>query len=107
MAAKRDEVTIREVYELIDKFRHESDERDKNRAEQIRVSLDSFEKRITDLYIEVYGEGETRGIKSRVGANEASIAELKAARKVDGWKSFITSVVTGLTAWAAATFAAK
>lgn len=104
MAGKRDEVTIREVYELLDRLRRESDERDRSRAEEAKLAMSLFENKISDLYVEIYGEGETRGLKSRISANELDIISISSARKTDAWKQFIMTIITGLTAWAAATF---
>lgn len=111
MAAKRDEVTIREVYELLDRMRREWDERESIRVAEAKAERASFEKRIDDLYVEVYGEGETRGLKSRISANEIAINDMYKVRGIDSWKSFIvstiTSTVAGFTTWAAITFSHK
>lgn len=99
MAAKRDnEVTIREVYELLDRMRREWDEREKIRSQEARTMQDNFDRKISDLFIEIYGEGETRGLKSRIGANELDIIGINAARKTDAWKQFITTMVASITA---------
>src|SRR3990167_10216945 len=104
MATKRsDVVTIREVYALLKEQSVISEERDRVRSEEIRKMISEFDDRISSLYIEIYGSGETRGLKSRIGANELDIIHISSARKTDAWKQFVTTIVTGLTVWAAAT----
>lgn len=98
MAAKRDEVTIREVYELLDRIRREWDERENIREREARAERQEFDKKIADLYIEIYGEGETRGLKSRIGANELDLLSIHTSRKTDAWKQLLTTLVASMTA---------
>jgi len=78
---RRNDVDIREVYALLDKLRDELRERDQQNWSRIdavisdvRLSNDrviqDHEKSIMALKYEIWGEGEKKGLKDRVGSVE-------------------------------------
>lgn len=98
-------VTIREVYDLLAQM---DVSRKEERAELlafIKQLKDDTERaqaemreRIEKHDLEIYGEGETRGIKSRMGLAEDSLRTIGDSARWDRYKQFATTLIASSVA---------
>jgi len=100
-----DGVTIREVYDLLAAMdgRHKADRDELMKS--IKELKDDIEKTQTDINAriekheeEIYGKGETRGIKARVGLAENSIKGHSESMRWERYKNLLTTLVASITA---------
>lgn len=100
MAPPKNNVTIREVYELLENLREEIGEKDKaawDRITDLKSAADekhqSYEMAIAKLISEIYGEGDTKGLRGRVQDIERNITI------AHGLQVALTTLGTAFAAW--------